>query len=128
MRDGLFQLLPMLLGHRLHFRFWWWYRLLTSAPFGKLELGKRFELLTEHRALLLTKQVQSTGLCEPSKMVRRAGVEPAGTSRSTRYSAWRVFQFRHLRLKYLFGTGGEIRTRKTLGLSQVCMPNSITPA
>jgi hypothetical protein len=94
MRDGLFQLPPMLLGHRLHFRFRWWYSLLTSAPVGKLELGKRFELLTEHGALLRTRQVQSTKLCEPSKMV----------------------------------PGGGSRTRKTLGLSQVCLPDFITPA
>lgn len=46
---------------------------------SNLELGVRFELTMEHHALLLTRQVQSAGLCEPS-MVRRAGLEPAGAS------------------------------------------------
>ena len=63
-----------------------------------------------------------------AKMVRRTGVEPARTRRSTRFSTWRVYQFRHPRLKYQCGTEGEIRTRKTLGLNQRCLPYCITPA
>ena len=36
-------------------------------PLMKMELGVRVELTKEQLALLLTRQVQSTGLCEPSK-------------------------------------------------------------
>jgi hypothetical protein len=89
-----------------------------------MELGARFELATELRSPGY-KSGAIGRLCEPSELVRRAGFEPARTrgspdSRSGVYANSTTCA--------LTGTGGGIRTRKTMSLSHVCMPNSITPA